>query len=142
MLQTMAANNGRQQTRRMKMKVKPKNVSQVEAEEELVSIPEAARMVKHAERTIRWWIQQGRIASHKFGGGAPGCRAGRRLVPMSDIQARRRPPRALPLARIAGRAGRRDCFPQWHIDTFLHSAERPYWNAWKPTEIRRPPVSQ
>ena len=49
----------------------------------LVPIPEAARALGVADRTVRWWAQIGKITTHKFG--EPGSRAGRRLIPLSEI---------------------------------------------------------
>jgi hypothetical protein len=50
----------------------------------LIPIPETAKALGVAERTVRWWIQIGKIESNKLGD--PSCRAGRRLVPLSEIQ--------------------------------------------------------
>lgn len=44
----------------------------------------AARALGVAERTIRWWLQIGKLASNKPSGD-PASRAGRRLVPVSEV---------------------------------------------------------
>ena len=46
--------------------------------ERLVSVDEAAYRLGVSPWTIRWWIQEGRIASNKLGA--------RRLIPESEIE--------------------------------------------------------
>lgn len=49
-----------------------------EPAERLVPITDTARQLGVSPWTIRWWIQEGKIASNKL--------FGRRLVPASEIQ--------------------------------------------------------
>jgi hypothetical protein len=49
----------------------------------LVPIPEAAHALGVADRTIRWWIQIGKITVHKLG--QPGAKGARVCVPLSEI---------------------------------------------------------
>jgi hypothetical protein len=50
----------------------------------LVPIPETAHALGVAQRTIRWWIQIGKIGSAKPGS-EPGNRGARICVPLSEI---------------------------------------------------------
>jgi hypothetical protein len=50
----------------------------------LVPIPETAHALGVAQRTVRWWIQIGKIGSAKPGS-EPGKKAGRVCVPLSEI---------------------------------------------------------
>jgi excisionase family DNA binding protein len=52
--------------------------------ERLIPIWEAADRLGVSPYTIRYWVQHGRIASHKLG--EPGKKAGRRLIPLSEIE--------------------------------------------------------
>lgn len=49
----------------------------------LAPIPEAARALGVADRTIRWWGQIGKIRLHKHG--EPGNTGARVCVPVSEI---------------------------------------------------------
>jgi predicted site-specific integrase-resolvase len=50
----------------------------------LAPIPEAAQALGVAERTVRWWIQIGKIGGSKPGS-EPGNPGGRMCVPVSEI---------------------------------------------------------
>jgi hypothetical protein len=61
-----------------------RKVSVIDIEERLVSIPETAHALGISHRTVRWYIQIGKLASVKPSGD-PTSKAGRRLVPASEI---------------------------------------------------------
>jgi hypothetical protein len=50
----------------------------------LLPIPEVAQALGVKPRTIRWWIQIGKLGSNKPSGD-PTSRQGRRLVPVSEV---------------------------------------------------------
>lgn len=55
-----------------------------ELNDQLISIPDTAKALGVTPRTVRWYIQIGKLGSNKLSGD-PTSRAGRRLVPVSEI---------------------------------------------------------
>jgi hypothetical protein len=55
-----------------------------ELNDRLLPIPEVAKALGVADRTVRWYIQIGKLGSNKPSGD-PTSRAGRRLVPVSEV---------------------------------------------------------
>lgn len=55
----------------------------IEVIDRLIPMPEAARLLAISERTLRWWVQIGKIGSNK--NGESDSPAGRRTIPASEI---------------------------------------------------------